>query len=439
MLYIWLTFLIITFLLSIKRTSWGCCCLLLSRILIPECVRLTPIIDISLNTCVIAILLLASFRDVLFLKCDEYKDDYLRVLSIFMAFFLIMLPLSDTIDTNLQFKSWFQFLLTNILPAFIFVIGIRTKEDLIIILKALLIVCIINCMYGCFTISIGFNPYTFLINQLYSTRIEQISEISSELNTRGGVLITSSTFEHANGWGYFLPITFVLFYYIYDNWGYIINKNAIIVVLILLSISVLICGKRSAYVSYMAFWGVFLFLGHRIKIKYIIFILLGIVVVFFVIALFPQFVKFQNILESSLFFWDDKLVEKNDVGGSTMELRINQFFYPWVEINNNILFGHGFGWTGTFLRETGNIHPILYGFESIFSQVICEGGIIGSILWVWLFFKSYKYSIIHYDSHLWPLLFTFTQIMIVVATGLSYFVFYGIYIVILNKFKLLDD
>lgn len=439
MVYFWLAFLAITLVLAFRRTSWGCCCLLVTRILIPECVRLTPFVDTSLNTSVIGVLLLAAMRDVILGKSKFLKDKYVKSLLLFMAAFFIMLPMADTLDAGLQRSSWFRFLSTDILPAVIFVIAIRTRQDIITVLKVLGIVCIINCLYGCLTIAMGANPYAFVLNQMYSTRDEQADALNALLSTRGGVMTTSSTFEHANGWGYFLPITFVLFFYLYDLKKKIYSEKILVFILILLSVGVVICGKRSAYVSYIAFWGAYLILAHRIKMKYVFYSVFGLLVVFIVISVIPELAKFQSILETSIFFWDDKLLARNDVGGSTMELRINQLFYPWVEIKDNLLFGHGFGWTGVYLSKTESIHPILYGFESIFSEAVCNGGIIGAGLWIWLFFKSFKYSASHHAKRLWPLLFTFTQLMIAIATGLSYFVFYGIYIVILNKLYLLDD
>lgn len=285
----------------------------------------------------------------------------------------------------------------------------------------------------------GSNPYAFALNQMYSIRANQVNVLSDMLDTRGGMMTTSSTFEHTNGWGCFLPITFVLFLYLYDLKKKIFNEKFLLFILILLSVGVIICGKRSAYVSYMAFWVAFFILTHRIKMKYVFYTVITLLALAILIPMIPELSKFPKTLEASIFFWDDKLLVKNDVGGSTMELRINQLIYPWVEIQNNLLFGHGFGWTGVYLAKTENIHPFLYGFETIFSEAVCNGGIIGAALWIWLLFKSFQYSASHHAKRLWPLLFTFTQLMIAIATGLSYFVFYGIYIVILNKLYLLDD
>ena len=78
----------------------------------------------------------------------------------------------------------------------------------------------------------------------------------------------------------------------------------------------------------------------------------------------PQLESAKNLIESSLFFWDDSLRDKHDVGGSSMSMRINQTLYPWVMISDNILFGHGFGFTAENFNTFG-LHPVMANFETI--------------------------------------------------------------------------
>lgn len=68
MFLLFIVFLAVSTYLSYKRTVYGCACLLVSRILIPECVRLTPFLDVSLNTAVILILVFFAFRDIFTIK-----------------------------------------------------------------------------------------------------------------------------------------------------------------------------------------------------------------------------------------------------------------------------------------------------------------------------------------------------------------------------------
>ena len=86
-------------------------------------------------------------------------------------------------------------------------------------------------------------------------------------------------------------------------------------------------------------------------------------------------VKDSVKVEGRMFFWNDNLLAKTGVGGSDMVLRVRQVIYPLVEVSNNIVFGHGFGWCGWYLGKY-ELHPILFGFETILSTAVCEFGII---------------------------------------------------------------
>lgn len=433
MVYIWLIFIGLTFYLSTKRLSYGCGCLLLSRILVPECVRLTPIMDVSLNTAVISAIFFVAAKNILLKKSVRYsfiQDDYIRFLCVIILVFFCTLFLSSYESFLGQLSILVQFFITDIVPVFLFVMALRTKQDVMFVVKVLLIVSCISCLYGILTIIIGFNPYVFFLKVLYESETELLT---SELGTRGGVIGTSSTFLHANGWGYFLPITFVLFVYLYK-----LSSNRIyLIASILVSIGVFICSKRSALIAYMSFY-CFYFCLSKSKEKFqmvkwgILLIICSLIFVFFI----PQLDPLKRLIESSFFFWDDSLRDKNDVGGSSWELRVLQVFYPWRELNGNLIFGNGFGWCTNYLKNY-ELHPVLFGFETIFSTAVLEGGVVGVIVWISIFLYSYRYSKKHNRLKRILLIFTWVQIVIAVATGFSYFIFYGLYIVILNRVKLL--
>ena len=145
----------------------------------------------------------------------------------------------------------------------------------------------------------------------------------------------------------------------------------------------------------------------------------------------------RNMLESSLFFWDDNLRDTNNVGGSSWELRMQQLLYPFVEVKDNLLFGHGYGWCQWYLLKY-ELHPILYGFETIFSTSVCEFGIMGYVLYPYLFYKSYKYSkprkLLTKQTN-FQLLNIISELVLIIATGLNYFCFFGIIIVLFNKIE----
>lgn len=431
MFIIWILYLLITFFLSIKRTIYGCCCLLVSRILIPECVRLTPLLDISLNTAIICIVLISLLKNIANTRLIQpLRNKYTSFLILFICYFAITLPLSSFSNFSYQTSRLVQFTITDFMPAFIFMIGIKKQNDLHILIRTLFICCIILCTWGIITTLIGQNPYVDLLKNAYSQSGDSV--INATMNNDRGYTDSSATFLHANGLGYFLPITFALFFYIRE----LSPSPKYIILLILLSILVIICSKRSAFIAYFMFWiAYFMQTGTKRKIKLLKSGLVLLIFVYVIVSILPQLSSIKGMLESSLFFWNDSVAEDNNIGGSSFEMRIFQVLYSFIEVKDNLLFGHGFGWTSHYLTQNP-FHPILYGFETIISEATVNGGIIGLILWCIMFYKSYKYSIqkaATKNDIIYCKIFTTVQIVIAVATGFSYFIFYGIYIVMLNK------
>lgn len=166
--------------------------------------------------------------------------------------------------------------------------------------------------------------------------------------------------------------------------------------------------------------------------------LVGVVILYLIVSIVPSLEKARGLIESSIFFWDDTIRDKYDIGSSSMSMRIDQITYPFYEIRDNLLFGHGFGWASYYLSRNA-FHPVMYGFENLASEALCNGGICGLSLWLWFFWKSYKYSSLYDGEKMYYALFSIVQFTIAMASGLSYLVFYGIFIVLLNKFYLLKN
>lgn len=156
-------------------------------------------------------------------------------------------------------------------------------------------------------------------------------------------------------------------------------------------------------------------------------------VVLLAVFIIPALESIRSMIETSFFFWDDKLLAAKDVGGSSWELRILQVTYPFIEVKDNILFGKGFGWCSWYLNQY-ELHPVLFGFETILSTAVCQFGILGYLMYYMLFYQSYKYSRPYkYGKVNYQLLALVTMIVLIVATGLNYFFFFGIGSVIMNK------
>ena len=142
--------------------------------------------------------------------------------------------------------------------------------------------------------------------------------------------------------------------------------------------------------------------------------------------------------ELKVIFSSELKVDQETFVKKMKEVTDINFITIFFLVADNFLFGKGFGWHTYYLSEH-ELHPVLQGFESIITVAISDGGFCGLILWSYLFYISYKYSSLKDKKKKYYKIFTFVQLTIAIATGFSYFFFYGMYIVLLNRFYLLRD
>lgn len=433
MVYAWLIILFLTFVLCLKNTALGCCMLIFTRVLIPDVVRLTPYADISLNTGVIGIIFIFMIKD-LFSEGNLYfiyKNQYIRSLIVFLFLLLLSVLLGDCLDFPAQLAYLRQFFITDIFPIIAIVLYARKKKESNWLIYAMLIAVYVNTIYGISTVVIGMNPYASALDLMYSTRLEQIQDLY--VNVRAGTLSTSSTFSQPNQWGAFLPLAFAFHFYFYK----MTKSKWVLFSLILITICVFLCAKRTAILAYLCFWIAYGFIiSPSQKMKLVIGVVCVVIVVGITIQYLPQFSGIENLIESSIFFWDDSIRARTDVGGSSMEMRLDQAIYPWQLISDSMVFGKGFGFSHVYINQYG-LHPILKGFETILSYAVTNGGVLGCITWAYFFISSLKFKTKNIVYKKYATLLTTTAVVIAVANGLALIIFYGIFVVLLNKVQVI--
>lgn len=398
------------------------------RILVPETTRFFGS-AISVNTFVIIII----FISLLFNKkiIISYKDKkFINIIFIYIVYCLIVLPLSDMGNFKAQLGNLFEYIVTQCLPAIAALFIIKSYKDLNIFNKSFLTASAIACLYGLLTFVFKSNPYV----ELLTGKVVEMSQWKG--------YATFATFTSTTTFGYFLTLGIPYTIYIFHN-DKCIRKKYIIFTLVLMLVSVILCKKRSAMVSIISM-GIIYFLMYPKTKKYYINLfmaVLAMISLILIIRMLPGLEKLNNFITASIFFWNDKAVNVTSGElGSTMELRIRQLFYPFIEIKNNYLFGHGFGWCSWYIDEY-LLHPILYGFESIFATSICEMGIMGFVVIPALFYRIYLNFIKEYKGNSNKskinigLLFLLTYIIDIIASGMNYFYLFLLLIVAISKMK----
>lgn len=393
--------------LSLKNLTYGFCEFLVVRILIPESVRF-PFGDLSLNTGMIVTLLLLTLISSCIngrkLRCNK---NFINGLLMLIISIITLLLLSDYGNLSYQIGYMIQFIITDIMPFVLAAFIIREKKDALIVINAFLTAICFICVYGIISYFLGRNPYLLF----FSGNDWNVHEY-----WYGN--FTTATFVSTNAFGYFISLS-VPFISFLVNRNVFSNKSK--VALVLLLINAILCKKRTTIVVLLLFAVMWFISGNfKKRIKYVMYSIPLIVISLVFIFVNPSLSVLKNFIITSVFFWNDSIFNSVTTvsGGSSMSLRLAQMLYPYTEIKSNLLFGHGFGWCSWFLSK-GSIHPVLFGFESLFSQAICEFGLMAFIIYPVVFRILYTF-IQNRQKDKYILLFIISSTVLMIGTGAIY-------------------
>lgn len=393
---------------SLINLTYGVCIFLMVRILVPEDVRL-PFANISLNTGIIAALFIMTILQSIVRNGRlGYNKKITRGVVAFCVYCVISLLLSEYSDLESQMGYFIQFLITDIMPCIIAASVLKSEKDVLLVVKSFLITCLITTLYGVISYFLQSNPYRLL----WAAASNETNQIYWYGN------FTTSTFVSTNSFGYFIGLSFPFVAFLLSKGIYKKYSEA---VLVLLAVCSLLGKKRTTIVvllCYVLLW----FISGNIKkrLKYLVYSIPVAVIAIAVIFTVPSFESTKNVIVTSVFFWNDSIYNSVTLGngGSDWALRLRQLAYPFVEVKDNPIFGHGFGWCTWYLSR-GIIHPVLFGFETLPAQAICEFGLMAFILYPLLFVGLYKFADAK-TKNKYVLLFLITSIVQMFGTGAVY-------------------
>jgi hypothetical protein len=244
---------------------------------------------------------------------------------------------------------------------------------------------IVFTVYGIYCYNTKFNPYITFLQLVYEADIFFSDAFLNE--ERGGIEgRIQSTFWHPLTLG---GISILLFFFFLCKNIFVKVKSEIII-LILLIVNAFLSGSRSALVA-VAGGLLYLFIVSKwkVKLKILIISTLLFIIAGVCFSQIAEFKEYQNMVEATVFFWNDRISEKNNVRGSTAGSRLRQLEGSIELIKYNPLFGLGSGYSKTYLSQYGS-HTSLLGFESIIFIVLVETGFLGFALWIIFFYLITK-------------------------------------------------
>lgn len=362
-----------------KSLAYGCAFMIAVHMIFPPLVRIGPV---SMNT---------AFIFILFMFCLWQRGKELRKKDFFpiytLSIPLAILGLFASLSYFFQFKELLQFTITELLPFSLIGISIRNQNDLSLVVKSILIAFFIIGVYGIVTYFIMSNPWVIMWSEYSGYENELFVGDGSEA-VRGALssMTTGNMPGGALPWGQ-VCLTILIIVSCYPR---IENKKIRIILIVLATCNCLLTTKRSIILPMLVPLAILLYYDVRIKQKHI-FSGIGLLVVLCFVFTYNQTLHkiYESNIKTAIFFWDDKLAEKNSFGGSSKDMRLEQIVYTNNLISQNIFAGRGFGFTKVFLEKHANTTNAR-AFESIYLWAIANSGYIGLVFWLMFFYRCYE-------------------------------------------------
>lgn len=298
---------------------------------------------------------------------------------IFYILFLFLIPFQKFTPIGFQLNSLFEdFVSAMILPLMIWY-EVKTDETTLELYKRIVIVCVvIASLYGLvLTQTSGYNPYLSLLME--SIGIDAVQDIENYAKAEGSGRIfgrISSFFIHPMTFAFFLGLSIIYVFSISNK----CLKNDKIGLLIILLLNIVFCGVRSVIGGLIVVVVVWYFFQNkfRLSVRYLVYLV-------FILILISQIPYLATYIGSIMGGGSD------DISGSSIEMRLFQYAGCLQEFEDSPIFGKGYAWHKYYLDEFGD-HPILFAFESLVYIVLCDGGLLGVIIWILFAVLIYKYA-----------------------------------------------
>lgn len=412
LLYIYILFVAVVSVFSFKRAIY---LIWITVLLLPPIVLLT---GIKLHLSFITILMLGAFvSEILFSKgFKHYKSFWVRHQRAILLYFIISISIavfSQTVPVTYQLRRLFAEIAMLIFALQTFLLVKKEQNASKVLMWIVIGVVIFNVLYcGFFELYLGVNPageplYLVLGIDDQEFLVDMIDQ------ERGGLSLRAQTvYGHPLSLGQYMLVLLPIFMAGERTFG----KFLVLLSMIMLTV---LSGSRGAIAPIV----LVTLLGLRFSFYRLIpkFLLL-ISALLLIMLIVPE--RNLNKLEKGmepyvvgLMFWDDQKQRENDMGGSSMEMRFNQFDAALKEISANPVFGRGYGYREYWQNMHKGIHPDLMGYESVLVYYLVERGLIGLVFFFIMAFYMLKLFIQETTAKRFVKLIYLGWILSIVMTG----------------------
>lgn len=326
---------------------------------------------------------------------QRIKYDWRPILPFIVYFggILLLMLFQDGVPFSYAINAWRKQVLKCLILAFVIWNDVTVSHESLKLYRKVTIVCIIiMTLYGLFLTTMpGVNPYMMIVsavngesfNMAYAAGYSAMADDGSlvdDMSTGDSLEFhndyqleesrlfgrISSVFSHPMTFGLFLGLSIL---YLYRNRNNISRPLLYLISLIIMA-DIIVCGVRSVIAAMLIVTSFLLLYLRKLKLFFILTVISCIL--WITITNIPELYNYIGSI------FDDS---NSHVSGSSWGMRLSQLKGCFIEIQNTILAGKGYGWTGYYLSQNG-AHPTMLHFESLFFVVLCNSGILGLTLWL---------------------------------------------------------
>ena len=354
------------------------------QLLFNECICLkytSPAVSLTLAIDSLLIFLY-FFRNKKRLNMNTFflnKVFYIYILSYILSMVFSIVPFTDVATNTIKyFIQTFGIVM-------IFYRALNEVEDIKLFIKTTLIVIISIVSLGVYEIIFKDNiilDYVFMNAPLESIKgkmwyIPPFLSSTGELVQRYGLTRCYSFFSIHIDFGCACVLLFFLYLFLLNYKYKYMNKSHLILFILLLAAGVLFSNSKTPLVG-IAF---FLLAFYKIKLFFNLKLLLITGIVSIVIYNYAP-----GYIDNFVAIFDDNVAYEG--GGSTTMMRQRQFEIGLNLFSENPLLGNGIGSIAVFMKNTLNAE--LYGSESSWLKILIERGILGCIVYIYLYIIMFR-------------------------------------------------
>jgi len=202
-----------------------------------------------------------------------------------------------------------------------------------------------------------------------------------DLYTESSRFRVQSMFKFAFDYGYICAA--ILLLHLHGCYRHLESKRNFVIALVCCSFGILICGCRIVWVSAIfsiACYSMWVFQLNRN-------------VMYGMIAVILLIISYSTVpaVEDKVNQLTDIFIENSKINGSSIRMRMSQYYAVLYETKGNEWFGLGDGyWSHLYTEDRRSVGDLL-GVESVILIYLLERGIIGVILWAFFYTIIFRY------------------------------------------------